>query len=384
MKRREFIAGSILSVVAGPIGGTKASALPLGPNAGPMKQGLNDGQNRSKDRDPLQLQKSTIVVDGLDVSALNENYLRMLKAGGVNCWHKSVDGLDGFTALYRFLDKHDEIVMATSAKDIRQASMQGRIALVVGWQSAEDLGEAQNSAIGGPPHTVLRAYYQLGLRICGIAYNVTNIFGGGCLEPEVGLTRAGKRLVEEIHQLRILLDVGGHTGERTSLDAIEISSGHPVICSHSNVAAIADNPRCISNRLIEAIAKTGGVVGISAVNDFMVRAKKDANVPRSPRVTVEAFLDQLEYVRNLVGADHVGIGPDFVQDRQIPYGEVNRAIITPEMISDGEWLYAKGFEKISELPNVTAGLIRRGWPTSDVRKVLGENWLRVYEKVWEA
>jgi membrane dipeptidase len=381
MNRRDFVAGAALAGASSAF----ASGIPNGIlSASPDFTPPPNGRNSQAPSDADELSRKALIVDGLDVSALNETYLHMLERGGVSCWHKSVDGLEGFAALYRFLDSHSEVVAALSIKDIREAKRLGRIAIVAGWQSAEGLGDAQNSAIGGPPHTVLRAYYQLGLRICGIAYNVTNIFGGGCLEPRVGLTRAGARLVEEIHQLKIVLDVGGHTGEQTSLDAIAASSGRPVICSHSNVAAITDNPRCVSDRLIEAIAKTGGVVGVSAVNDFMIRSRKDASSPRSPRVTVEAFLDQLDYIRKLVGVDHVGIGPDFVEGRQIPYGAVNRAIITPEMISDGEWSYAKGFENISELPNVTAGLLRRDWPTGDIVKVLGKNWLRVYELVWGA
>jgi len=384
MDRRTFIRNTALGAAAGAMPVSSTWAISPKDVAQPTPQGPDAGTDRGTDRDALRIQRTTVVVDGLDVSSLSEKYLQLLKAGGVNCWHKSVDGLDGFAAVYRFLDKHSEIVAATTVRDIREAHRQGKIALVMGWQSAEELGEGQNSPVGGPPHTALRAYYQLGLRICGIAYNVANIFGAGNLEPQIGLTRAGRRLVEEIHELRIVLDVGGHTGEQTSLDAIALSSERPVICSHTNVAAIADNPRCVSDRLIEAIAKTGGVIGVSAVNDFMVRSRKDANVPHSPRVTVEAYLDQLDYIRKLVGADHIGIGPDFIEGRQIPYAAVNRAIIPPEMISDGEWFYAKGFENISELPNVTAGLIRRGWPTGDIRRVLGENWLRVYEQAWGA
>jgi membrane dipeptidase len=237
----------------------------------------------------------------------------------------------------------------------------------------------------GPPQSVLRAYYELGLRILGIAYNLANIFGAGNFEPQTGLSRAGKLLVEEIHKLGIILDVGGHTGKQTSLDALEISKGVPVICSHTNVAAIADNPRCTSDKLIESIAKTGGVIGLTAVNDFHIRGKKDINVAHSPRVGIKEHIDQYDYLKKLVGVDHIGIGPDFVFGRGINYDLVNQSMaINREIISDGEWLYLKGFENISELPNVTKGLIERGWSTGEIRKVLGENWLRVYKKVWGA
>ncbi len=237
-----------------------------------------------------------------------------------------------------------------------------------------------------PPRTPLRAYYQLGLRILGIAYNVANWFGAGNLEPHIGLTRAGTRLVEEIHQLGILLDVGGHTGEQTSLDAIAMSAGLPAICSHTNVAAITDNPRCISDRLIEAIAKTGGVIGLTAISDFILRSRRDAHIRRTPQATLEQYLDQFEYIRRLVGVDHVGLGPDFVEGGFWRFVERERNLVLypPEMGGEWPFTYAKGFENITELPNVTRGLIQRAWSTGEIRKVLGENWLRVYEKGWGA
>jgi membrane dipeptidase len=163
-----------------------------------------------------------------------------------------------------------------------------------------------------------------------------------------------------------------------------MTSGRPVICSHTNVAAIADNPRCVSDRLIEAIAKTGGVIGITAFNDYLVRNRKDEKTPHSPQVTVEEYVDQFEYIKKLVGVEHVGLGPDFVEGRNINYDNINREVMPPEMMSQGTWLYVKGFENISELPNVTKSLIRRGWSTGDIRKVLGENWLRVYKQIWGA
>ncbi|MCI0389202.1 MAG: membrane dipeptidase [Acidobacteria bacterium] len=384
MNRRQFMQGAALaSATAGLANLTGAWVTARESEASVAS--LQDGADRSPTRDPLAVQRSTLVVNGLDVSQLTEKYLGMLKTGGVNCWHKSV-GLDPnyLTGLYEVVDNNsDKITVATTVKEIRQAHQQGKISLVFGWQDADALGADINNPLG-PPRTTLRAYYHMGLRIVGIAYNVTNVFGAGNLEPHIGLTRAGRLLVEEIHKLRMILDVGGHTGEQTSFDAIGISTGVPVICSHTNIAAIADNPRCISDRLIEAIAKTGGVIGITAVNDFHIRTRKDANVPHSPRVTVEKYIDQLDYIRKLVGVDHAGLGPDFVEGRTINYDAVNRHVIPREMVSDGRWLYVKGFENIAELPNVTRGLIQRGWSTEEIRKVMGENWLRVYQKVWGA
>ena len=382
MKRREFLHASAA------VGAAMAGAARKSPALERGGQGLSGEElaDRSTQRDPWEVQRSTIVVNGCDPSELSVEYLRMLKAGGVNCQAKSVGagGLGNvqlFADLYNFLDQHpNEIVPVTKVSEVRQAHQQDKIGLVFAWQSANELAEAR----GEPPPTALRAFYHLGIRIIGISYQVSNIFGGGVLDPEIGLTQAGRRLVEEIHTLGLVLDIGGHASEKTSFDAIEMSSETPVISSHTNVAAIVNNIRCISDRLMEAIAKTGGVIGISAISDYHVRDRKDAHIPRSPHATLEQHLDQFEYVRKLVGVDHVGLGPDFVVGRVEPQveAEVDRFTIPKTMVGEPPWLFVKGFEDITELPNVTRGFIQRGWSTEDIHKVLGGNWLRVYEKIW--
>jgi membrane dipeptidase len=332
----------------------------------------------------LDVEHSTLVVNGLDPSRRSPEYLAMLKAGGVNCWHQSVgDDFASFASLLEFCDEHNgQIAQADSVGAIRHLYQQGVIAHLSGWQSAEGL------IVGGEPAlTNLRAYRELGLRFCGIAYNVANEFGGGCFDPRVGLTRAGERLVAEIHRERIILDVGGHTNEQTSFDAIAISAGVPLICSHTNVRALNDNPRCSTDRFFEAIARTGGVIGLSAFNDFHARKASDAQIARTPQVGLDRHLDQYDYLKRLVGVEHIGLGPDFMEGRNTTgwLSPADTILMAPEAYSqETPWFYVKGFENIGELPNVAQGLLRRGWSVAEVRKVLGENWLRVYEKVWGA
>ena len=330
-----------------------------------------------------KVQRSTTVVNGLEGSAMNEKYLGMLKDGGVHCVHQSVGGLDSFASVLTFLDQHPgKIVQAGTVREIRQLREQGKIAHISGWQMAEPLIYDAN---GVGPVQNLRAYRQLGLRIASIAYNNSNIFGGGCLDPDVPLTRLGKKYIEEIHKQRIVLDVCGHTGERTSLDAINVSSGVPIICSHTNARAVNDNPRNISDKLIEAIAKTGGVVGLTAVSDFHTRSPKDAHVQRSPQATLDQLMTHFDHLKKLVGADHIGLGCDFMTGRvDLDAIGMDRERWPADVYSDQPWQMVKDFETIIELPKVTNALLERGWSEADVRKVLGENWLRVYEKAWGA
>ena len=381
MKRRDFVRGlAAVGVAPGLVAAGGASSAQAATGTEMADAGVADAAvgGRGAERPATQ---DDIVVEGLFAGAMRLSHLRGMQEGGVHC---GVAGgpsdMASFAALLRFFDEYaDEVVLAKSVADIRAAHAAGVISNVFCWQSATVLGDSFNSPIGSAA-TSLRAFHEIGLRQVGLCYNVTNAFGSGCLEPDGPLTRAGHRLVEEMHSLGIILDVGGHTGERTTLDAIAISDGVPVICSHTNVAAIADNYRCISDRVIDAIAGTGGVIGITAVNDFHVRGR--GNTGPTPHVGIEEHVDQYDYIKSRVGVDHVGLGTDFVDGMAIPYGGgINTEIITADMVSE-PWRFVRGFESIAELPNVIDGLRRRGWTDEEVRKAMGANWLRVYQQVW--
>ncbi len=120
-----------------------------------------------------------------------------------------------------------------------------------------------------------------------------------------------------MQDMGILVDTGGHTGERTSLDVIRMAR-RPVVCTHANMLGLNDNPRNISDRVIEGIAKTGGLVGITAMEGFMTWSRKDApramTGPFPPRANVSRYVDEFDYMKRLVGVDHVALGTDFISD----------------------------------------------------------------------
>lgn len=337
------------------------------------------------------------IVNGSDVSVLTAEYLDWLEQAGVTVWvynglgradRGSQEGLLFFDRVLRFIDANaGRVSLAKSLAEIRSAQDQGRIAMVVGWQSADPFRDEPGGWARVPPRPHIRSFHELGLRMCGITYNLANLFGGGCLDPDFGLTRAGRLLVGQLHEAGIIVDVGGHTGERTSLDIVEMGAGVPVVCSHSNPAALVNNPRNISDRLIEAIASTGGVIGISAINDFNARSAEDAAVRTTPQVGLDVMLDHIEHVRRIAGVEHVALGPDFTSLRPPTSGlrPATSLSIPPEMASEqSPIIYVDGFEDIRELPNVTEGLRSRGWTDADLRALLANNWLRVYQEVWGA
>ena len=324
-----------------------------------------------------------LVVNGLDVSDLTEEYVKFHSVGGADVWHKSMGGLRSFADVHNFVDKHpDKIIVVRNVREMHQAKEQGRLGLLLGWQTANPISTGRggdNDWWGDPTRTNLRGYYELGLRIVGIAYQIANIFGGGAIDGHMGLSRAGRALVEEVHKLGMILDVGGHTGDQTSFDAIQMSQGLPVICSHGGARALADSPRNLSDEMIMAIANTGGVVGIPAINDFLVRGKEMAHMSETPWGTVDNFVKHVEHMKGLVGADHIGLGPDFTWNMP---GMRDRAIFGPETMDELPRRFVKGFENISELPNVVVALQEREWSDQDIQKFMGGNWLRVYEQVW--
>jgi membrane dipeptidase len=334
---------------------------------------------------------NAFVVDGSDVSTLTVEYLDMLARARVDVWQWNAgETLLSIAQAYEFVDRHsDRIALIRSFGDIATAKASGRLALVIGWQNApgleEDAGNEWRDA--NPPQTTLRAYYQLGLRVVNLAYNLANDFAGGCLDPTVPLSREGAYLVRAMQEMGILVDCGGHLGERSSLDVIAIAR-RPVVCTHSNVKTLNGNPRCTSDRVIEGIASTGGVFGVNAVDAFMSWGYKDVrrdpvrDVP--PQVTVSRYVDEIDYIVKLVGPDHVGLGPDFTHGLTGFAVDPSNSTQFPIEMTYKQYpiRYVKGFEDITQLGNVTAELRRRGYTQENVAKILGGNWMRVYRAAW--
>lgn len=335
-----------------------------------------------------------LVVDGLETSTVTDEFLALVRRGGADCVHKTLYQEDSFRAFHEFAaSRADRMTVATTVAQIRTAQARGQLAFVLGVQAASGpygngLGEAMAQVPLGSLKALrpaLERFHGLGLRIQGLCYNTSDVFGSGCFDPDGPLSRAGRRLVEEIHRLRILLDVGGHSGERTSRDAIALSAGVPVVCSHTNFAAINPNRRCISDRLAVEIARTGGLIGLTAVSDFLVRNPGNAAThgPRSPQARLAVLLDHFDHGKRLVGADHLALGPDFLWGQPPFHVDPTDAVtFSPDELSEGPVRLVAGFEHIGQLPALVTGLRERGWSEPDLDRVLGHNWLRVFERAW--
>jgi membrane dipeptidase len=211
-------------------------------------------------------------------------------------------------------------------------------------------------------------YRDLGVRWMLIAYNKNNPLGGGCQDDDRGLSRFGRAVVTEMERVGMTVCCS-HTGYRTTMDVMRHAT-RPVIFSHSNPLAVWQHKRNVRDEAIRACAATGGVVGVNGIGMFL---GQNDNRP----ATVARHVD---YVAQLVGIDHVGFGLDYVFDTR----ELEDFVATHPDLFPPEEGYAAGLNMVSpeQLPEIAGELLRLGYRPTDVRKVLGGNFLRVARATW--
>lgn len=248
--------------------------------------------------------------------------------------------------------------------DIFEAKRNGQLGVILGIQSPSCIGQERER---------IRLLYKLGLRTLQLTYMERNFVGDGCLEPaNQGLTHFGMQVVRECNRLGILIDCS-HVGIQTTLDAVE-HSAKPIVISHTAMRSLTDNPRCVTDEQVKAVAGKGGVVGITTYAPFI---RSD----RQP--TLDDYLSHFDHALDLVGDDHVSFATDWFDGKT----KVNWATpwYYPEVTKGTKFeaLGMKGFTHRSELPNVVAGMLSRGYSQQTVTKILGGNFIRVLKEVWK-
>lgn len=337
-------------------------------------------QERSSSDRAAALHRRSIVIDALDVSRFDRAHLEKMHAGGISAanatvvmpgcsFRQSVDGIREFDVL---LERNADIAMQVlTAADIEHAKAAGKVGIVYGFQNAV--------ALEGDPRLV-RVFHKLGVRIIQLTYMTANALGDGCLEPRNGgLTLFGKAIVRELNAHGIIIDIS-HVGERTSLDAIEHSEV-PVAISHACAKGLVDNPRNKADDVIKAVAERGGVMGITSLPNFVCDFEAGADP------TLEDYLQQIDYVANLVGIDHVGIGMDYVDGHDSNFSSTRTwggtmAQAERKAVGRTVWPMPYAVADSAHIPQVTEGLVKRGYRDEDIQKVLGLNWLRYFRLVW--
>jgi len=261
----------------------------------------------------------------------------------------------------RIRSQSEKYVFVNSVADILRAKTEGKLAIGFHFQGSEGLEGDAN---------LVEVFYQLGVRHMLLSYNQKNRACDGCHErTNSGLSRFGIKLIKEMERVGMILDLS-HTGYKSTMEAMDISRA-PVIFSHSNAYALVKHPRNIRDDQIKACGQTGGIIGINGLGIFLGDGKP----------SVENFVRHIEYVANIVGTDHVCIGLDLVY---FPEQMARHYQANPEMYPEG---YAPGpgtWETLApeSMPKLTEMLLIRGFSETDIKKILGQNFLRIAEQIW--
>ncbi len=314
---------------------------------------------------------------------LNALFFSIYMAGTVTGPKAVNDAIERIAAVHRLAEQMpDQVALCVTADDVRKAHKQGKIAALMGMEG----GHMINNSLA-----VLRMYAELGVRYLTLTHsvNVDWADSSGDQPKHNGLTDFGKDVVRELNRLGVMVDIS-HVADKTFWDAIEVSKA-PMIASHSSCRAISGHARNMTDDMIKALAAKGGVIQINYLdqfidNDLFQYSQKSQPLMRelqqkypgrenldrrreevakqfgpAPKASWEKIVEHIDHAVKLVGAEHVGLGSDF----------------------DGGSMPA-GMEDCTQLPKITEALMRKGYSTSDIKKILGENTLRLLSDVERA
>lgn len=337
---------------------------------------MNEETQRAQD-----IHKKAILINACDTSHEHDfdgRYVNKLVEAGVTAVNVTCYGIrSSFSQAIKEINKWRvkcknlrDTVIATTIADIEKAKNSRKIAVILSGQNSKPVDDDINN---------LSVLHDLGIRVMTLTYQRKNIVGDGCGErTDCGLSNFGIKLVEEMNQLGIVVDLA-HVGFATSMEAMEISKA-PVIFSHSNARALCNDTRNIVDEQIKSLAEKGGVIGVMGLSVYL------HNKGKSEGSTIDHYIDQVDYISSMVGVNHVGIGldigygipPEFLERLKFDYPEfpdlavtLRRGIYTPRELKE-----------ISGLIAITKGLVARGYSDNDILKILGGNFLKVFKKAW--
>jgi membrane dipeptidase len=288
------------------------------------------------------------------------NYLSIDVGFDLMPWQKTVATLAHFR--HWVLSHPADYALVSSVAEIRKAKAEGKLAITF------DI-EGMNALDGRIE--MVELYHRLGVRQILFAYNRNNLAGGGCHDEDAGLTAFGRQVIDEMNRLGMFVDVT-HTGFRTSMEAMEYTN-RPVIFSHSNAKALCGHGRNITDEQIKACARTGGIVGVVGLDRFLGEGRTDS----------ERLADHIEYIADLVGPRHVGIGLDYAFPVEVE--GIDRIIAdNPQFWPRDEYPAGKtAYSEPRQMRELAEVLLRRGLPEQAVRDVMGGNFMRLAGEIWK-
>jgi membrane dipeptidase len=307
-----------------------------------------------------------------EAAPLADDYLRRLRKGGVDVQLLAVGGdvpnaydcAGGPVDCARLLvedalaeaGSSDEVRIVRSSTDLDETLENGQLGLLLHFEGLQPiLADGLGAAI-----PVLHGFHELGLRSAQLTWNGPNELadGIGVASPR-RLTSTAQPLIRELEELGIVIDVA-HLSEPAFWDLMGMVH-RPVVCSHANAKALCDHPRNLTDAQIQAIAASGGYVGVCFIGDFI-----DEHDP-----SLDVLLDHVDHIAALVGAEQLAVGPDYVA-------------FAPDLMlgpDDQDHLGPEGLRDVETLPIFTAGLLSRGYSEEDVARIIGGNALRVLREL---
>lgn len=320
-----------------------------------------------------------MLIDALQCGTFDRDVFQRLVTGGFTCvtptlgfWEGTTESLDSL-AHWRDMEREnaDLIRIVRRAADIETCKAEGKLGVLLGYQNTNLLEDRIR---------YVELFADLGVRVLQLTYNNQNELGGSCYENEdSGLSRFGREVVSEMARWGMVVDCS-HTGDRTTLDAIE-HSPKPIAVTHANPASVFAHKRNRSDDVLRALAETGGVIGCAAYRNI---------TPDWACATAKGFAELIARTVEIAGVDHVGLGTDFSYKgddafrewmrkgrwtRSVQYGAGSAA--APGAVAKPDWL-----PEPERLIDLIPALREVGFSAEETDKIMGGNWLRLYGAVF--
>lgn len=311
-----------------------------------------------------------------DPETFTEVDLQQFRSSGITVFHPAVGlgGLDAYSTALQFFASWNGFIAGSdqtfmridSPGDLERVKASGKIGVLLGLQNSDHFRRVTDVDI----------FHGLGQRVSQLTYNSRNRIGNGSTERvDGGLSDFGVAIVERMNSVGMAIDVS-HSGDQTTLDAFEVSK-QPVLITHSNSRTVAGgHPRCKSDEAIRAMARSGGVMGITGVRMF-VKAEEPT--------TIEHVLDHFDHVRDLVGVEHLGVGSDmdlWGYDAMPPEQNARIRAAYKGSYAFRDRIDIEGLDHPKRMYDLTEGLIRRGYSDASIEGILGGNFRRVLAEIW--
>jgi membrane dipeptidase len=275
---------------------------------------------------------------------------------------RALDGIDYM--IQEASESAGKILLITTAEDFERVRKENKLGIILAIQGGNPIKEDL---------ALLRTFHRLGIRMMNLTANLRNQISDSCMDrTNGGLSDFGVTVVKEMNQIGMVIDIA-QLSQKGCHDVFELTN-QPVIASNSNAATLCNHPRNLDDSVINLLGANGGVMGIHCLPAFL---RNDS------QASIEDMIKHIDYVVSLIGVDHVGLGPDLLEEWP---KETYDSIWGEGQILGGQKItfdYPKGFESLTNIPDLQQMLLDSGYSKDDVGKILGGNLIRVFRQVWK-